>query len=300
MPPETPGQSESRTDESRGSGPGYRFLTGTPAGATRPRHRNVSALTMSMALHLAGLFAIGVVISRAPQPSSSAKPALKTTLIWTAGGPGGADPGGGQPSSKPAVRAQLAGQERVIVAAAPSPAPDRHGDRLTPEPPPRIVWPEQQVASGLTDVVGALSDVRPVGLDSRGPGSGSGADGGRGPGSGPGDSGWAGSGRGDNAGDENGVQPGGAVSWPRLLQEVKPGYTPEAMRRQVEGKVELEIVVLADGSVGRVNLIRSLDARFGLDDEAIRAVRRWRFDPGRRLGKAIPTRVGVELSFNLR
>ena len=90
------------------------------------------------------------------------------------------------------------------------------------------------------------------------------------------------------------------MSWPRLVREVKPNYTPDAMRAQVEGMVELEILVLEDGSVGRVNIVRSLDARFGLDQEAINAVRRWRFDPGRRMGKAVATRVGVELSFNLR
>ena len=88
--------------------------------------------------------------------------------------------------------------------------------------------------------------------------------------------------------------------WPRLMREVKPNYTADAMRAQVEGLVELEILVLEDGSVGNVRIVRSLDSRFGLDQEAINAVRRWRFDPGRRLGKAVATRVGVELSFNLR
>ena len=97
-----------------------------------------------------------------------------------------------------------------------------------------------------------------------------------------------------------GWRPGNGVTWPRLVREVKPNYTPDAMRAQVEGMVELDILVLADGSVGRVNIVRSLDARFGLDQEAINAVRRWRFDPGRRLGKAVATRVAVELSFNLR
>ena len=128
---------------------------------------------------------------------------------------------------------------------------------------------------------------------------GPGADGGRGPGIGRGD--------GDQLGDTDGPgtgdgewRPGNGVTWPRLVREVKPNYTPDAMRAQVEGMVELDILVLADGSVGRVNIVRSLDARFGLDQEAINAVRRWRFDPGRRLGKAVATRVAVELSFNLR
>ncbi len=116
---------------------------------------------------------------------------------------------------------------------------------------------------------------------------------------GPGDGNQLGEKDGPGTGDE-GWSPGKGVSWPRLVREVKPNYTPDAMRAQVEGMVELEILVLADGSVGRVNIVRSLDARFGLDQEAINAVRRWRFDPGRQSGKAVATRVGVELSFNLR
>jgi protein TonB len=85
-----------------------------------------------------------------------------------------------------------------------------------------------------------------------------------------------------------------------MLQQVKPNYTSEALRAQVQGKVELEIVVLADGTVGRVHITRSLDPTFGLDQEAIKAVKQWRFDPGRKLGKAVPVRVGVELTFTLR
>jgi protein TonB len=72
------------------------------------------------------------------------------------------------------------------------------------------------------------------------------------------------------------------------------------MHARIEGIVELEIVVRADGSVGNIRLVRSLDARFGLDDEAIKAVRNWRFDPARLAGKPVQVRVPVEVSFGLR
>ena len=133
----------------------------------------------------------------------------------------------------------------------------------------------------------------------RGPGSGVGAGGRKGGGLGDGDGDRLGDGNG-GAGEGDEATPGNGVSWPELVQEVKPNYTADAMRAQVQGLVELEIVVLP-GRNGRTRADRrSLDPRFGLDDEAIKAVRRWRFDPGRRLGKAIATRVGVELSFRLR
>jgi protein TonB len=155
-----------------------------------------------------------------------------------------------------------------------------------------MTLPDLHVSSGLSESIGVVSGQLGAFAPS-GPGSGSNPGNGRG--------GGLGDGAGDRIGDGgDGLRPGNGVSWPRLVREVKPNYTAEAMRAQIEGIVELDIVVLADGSVGRVSLVRSLDSRFGLDQEAIKAVRNWRFEPGRHLGKAIPVRVGVELAFNLR
>ena len=85
-----------------------------------------------------------------------------------------------------------------------------------------------------------------------------------------------------------------------MLKEVKPIYTAEAMRAKVQGVVTLRCVVLPDGSVGRVEVVRSLDSMFGLDQEAIKAARQWRFAPGMRLGEPVAVRVTLELSFTLR
>ena len=74
----------------------------------------------------------------------------------------------------------------------------------------------------------------------------------------------------------------------------------DAMRAQVEGLVELEILVLEDGSVGNVRIVRSLDSRFGLDQEAINAVRRWRFDPARRGNDPVDMWVLLPVEFRLK
>jgi TonB family protein len=58
--------------------------------------------------------------------------------------------------------------------------------------------------------------------------------------------------------------------------------------------------VQADGTVGDVRVIRSLDSTFGLDQNAIKAVRQWRFEPGSQAGKPVPVIVSVELTFTLR
>ena len=104
------------------------------------------------------------------------------------------------------------------------------------------------------------------------------------------------------AGPGSGIGPAGmgGVTSPRLLRKVDPEYTDQAMHAKVQGRVALEAVVLADGSVGDVKVIRSLDPTFGLDRNAIKAVRQWRFAPGTRQGRPIPVIVSVELTFTLR
>jgi TonB family protein len=87
---------------------------------------------------------------------------------------------------------------------------------------------------------------------------------------------------------------------PDLVKEGKPNYTAEAMRARTEGIVRLECIIEVDGSVGPIRVRHSLDAVNGLDDEAIKTVRRWRFKPGMMDGVPVRTRVGIEISFLLR
>ena len=56
-------------------------------------------------------------------------------------------------------------------------------------------------------------------------------------------------------------RPGSGVLPPRILREVKAGYTEEARRANVEGEVVLEIVVRRDGSVSDVKLLNGLPQR---------------------------------------
>jgi TonB family protein len=57
---------------------------------------------------------------------------------------------------------------------------------------------------------------------------------------------------------------------------------------------------MPDGTVGDVRVTKSLDPIFGLDQEAIKAARGWRFAPGTRQGQPVPVLVTIELSFTLR
>jgi protein TonB len=95
-------------------------------------------------------------------------------------------------------------------------------------------------------------------------------------------------------------RPGGEVTAPRLDKEFKPKYTAAAMRARVQGNIAMEAVVLADGTVGEVRVTRSLDREYGLDDEAVRTLKKWLFKPGTRDGVAVPVLVEVEMTFTLR
>ncbi len=90
------------------------------------------------------------------------------------------------------------------------------------------------------------------------------------------------------------------VNAPRLIREVKPRYTADAMRARIEGVIILEAVVLQSGLVGEVDVLESLDAVFGLDEEAVKALEQWEFDPGTKDGKPVAVRVKVEMMFHLK
>ena len=51
---------------------------------------------------------------------------------------------------------------------------------------------------------------------------------------------------------------------------------------------------------GRLEVVRSLDSTFGLDEEALKAAKQWRFAPGTRFGQAVAVLVTIELTFTLR
>jgi TonB family protein len=91
---------------------------------------------------------------------------------------------------------------------------------------------------------------------------------------------------------------GSGVTSPVLIREVKPQYTADAMRRKVQGIVEVSAVVLTDGTVGEVRVRKSLDP--DLDQEAIKAAKQWQFKPGTKDGEPVNVQITIELSFTLR
>lgn len=90
------------------------------------------------------------------------------------------------------------------------------------------------------------------------------------------------------------------VVLPRLRREVQPTYTAQARAAKIEGVVVLSAIVLNDGTVGAIIVLQSLDPKYGLDAQAIAAVKSWRFDPGTHDGRPVPVMVTIELTFTLK
>jgi TonB family protein len=63
----------------------------------------------------------------------------------------------------------------------------------------------------------------------------------------------------------------------------------------------LDAVVLSDGTVGDdVKVIQSLDTKFGLDEQAVKASKQWRFRPGTEDEEPVGVHVTIEQFFSLR
>ncbi|MGE5815551.1 MAG: energy transducer TonB [Acidobacteriota bacterium] len=267
-----------------------------------PREKRLGgALGASALIHIGGLV-LAIIVASLPAATNSTifRPSNPDQIVWlTTPGPGGGGGGGGNRNPEPPQKLQTPGKDKISIPVEKKPdiTPlDKPKDEPKPEPVLNI--PAQSMASAIESLPGTIEGL-PSPNGSQGPGSGGGAGTGTGTGSGPGQG--SGLGPGYGAGFGGGAyRPGSGIEIPRVLREVKPQYTADAMRAKVQGVVELEAVVLPDGSVGDVQVTRSLDRTFGLDNEAIKAVKQWRFAPGTRLGQPVPVLVTIELTFTLR
>ena len=92
----------------------------------------------------------------------------------------------------------------------------------------------------------------------------------------------------------------GGVTSPQCKYCPQPGFSPEARANKVsKAKSILRLTVRADGGATDIRLVRA--AGYGLDENAAHAVETWQFVPGHLPdGTAVPTRVDIEVTFELR
>ncbi|MBZ2180242.1 MAG: TonB family protein [Acidobacteriota bacterium] len=91
---------------------------------------------------------------------------------------------------------------------------------------------------------------------------------------------------------------GPGVQGPQVKEKVSPKYSEEARANRVQGTVMIQMVVNEQGHSTDLQVIGPLG--FGLDEEALAAVARWKFKPGSKDGVPRPVLVTVQVNFSLQ
>ena len=86
---------------------------------------------------------------------------------------------------------------------------------------------------------------------------------------------------------------------PEILEYTTPPlYSDEARARRAEGVITVEATIDATGRAHAMRVVRGLG--FGLDQNALVAVRQWQFLPAARHGVSVETTVQIDIEFSLR
>jgi len=88
------------------------------------------------------------------------------------------------------------------------------------------------------------------------------------------------------------------IKAPECVYCPAPSYSEEARNKHLQGKVVLELIVLPNGRVTSVRVVRGVG--MGLDEKAVEAVRKWRFKPmiGPQ-GQPVAVEFDVQVAFRL-
>lgn len=98
--------------------------------------------------------------------------------------------------------------------------------------------------------------------------------------------------------DETPVKPPPTITVPKVLLRVEGAYTPLARRVRQKGDVRVSLIVGTDGRVHHVRIVRQLG--YGLDENALRALRMWRFEPARQEDKQVAVESSINMHFDIR
>ncbi len=103
------------------------------------------------------------------------------------------------------------------------------------------------------------------------------------------------------SGDSQGAamfHPGGGARPPRAIRQPTPDYSDAARQARVQGTLTLGLIVDASGDPQNIHVLSPLGC--GLDLQAVRAVSKWKFEPGEIDGQPLATQIAVEVDFHLQ
>jgi periplasmic protein TonB len=258
----------------------------------RPNNFLISFITHMVAVIL--VIVIPILIARNPEPKIQAisvftgelSPYVLPVSAKIAGGGGG-------------------GGEHLKIDASKGALPKRADLQITP-PTTHIENPDPKLAVTPTVVMPPipmpqmpiLGDPKSAQTMMASNGTGGGAGIGSGSGTGVGMGTGPGIGQGTGGGIGGGLyHVGGGVSAPSLIFSPDPEFSDEARKAKYQGTVIVRIIIGTDGRVRDAHIQRSLG--MGLDEKALDAVHRWKFEPAKKDGQAVAVAVNVEVNFRL-
>lgn len=83
---------------------------------------------------------------------------------------------------------------------------------------------------------------------------------------------------------------------PRVVFQPAPEFPAELRRKKITGAVHILFIVDRNGRV--VNPIVQKSSHPALEHPALAAVKRWRFEPGKRAGQPVPFRMRAPITFS--
>ena len=202
-------------------------------------------------------------------------------------------------------------EKKVAVLPKPQPLPAQRAEAKPPAPIPQLL---QREIPNSGDLQSRKDEPERAPAPSSSPGGGgdsqSSVSGTSGKGSGAGDlsgsgdlalapgggAGKSGAGRGEGpAGPGTGER---GFREARPLQTAKASYPPMALRMGLEADVTLKVFVDMEGRVTKAEILKS--AGMGFDEEALKAVKQFRFEPARKDSRNVPAELTYIYRFRLQ
>lgn len=97
---------------------------------------------------------------------------------------------------------------------------------------------------------------------------------------------------------EGPIHVGGDVAAPNKISAPQPQYTEIARKARIQGVVIVQAIINKQGNVTDVKVLKGLP--MGLDQAAVDAIRKWKFEPATLNGKPVDVYYNLTVNFTLQ